>query len=200
MIQLIPSCPPKCSPPPKTLRSRIIATDYSNGRFLLDLQDTGVALYFVAVPSGNQYVSYWSTVGNTTKLAFDPMGRVYIALDNGTQINITSGAVGSVADSYHRATLDPDGVFRQYVYPKKVSHLRSQAWSMVSMQPSNICGALVTDVGSGTCGFISYCLMDGTNNQTTCMCPEQYSFFDEERKYKGCKPEEASFIKRKYGR
>jgi hypothetical protein len=174
---------------PQTLRSRIIATDYSNGRFLLDLQDTGVALYSVAVPSGNQYDSYWSTVGNTTKMAFDPMGRVYIALDNGTQINITSGAVGSMADSYHRATLDPDGVFRQYVYPKKVTDLRSQAWSMVSMQPSNICGALVTNVGSGTCGFNSYCMFSGTNDQTTCMCPEQYSFFDEERKYKGCKPD-----------
>jgi len=121
-------------------------------------------------------------------MVFDPMGRIYIALDNGTQINITYGAAGSLADSYQRATLDPDGVFRQYVYPKKVSDLRSQAWSMVSMQPSNICGAQTT-VGSGTCGFNSYCLTDGTKDQTTCKCLEQYSFFDEERKYKGCKPD-----------
>jgi len=59
---------------------------------------------------------------------------------------------------------------------------------MVSMQPSNICGAQTT-VGSGTCGFNSYCLTDGTKDQTTCKCLEQYSFFDEERKYKGCKPD-----------
>lgn len=167
---------------PKTLRSRIIATDYSNGRFLLNLQNIGVTLYSVAVPSGYQYDPYWSTLGNITKMVFDPMGRVYIALDNGTQINMTSGSVGS-------ATLDPDGVFRQYAYPKKISDLRSQAWSIVSMQPPNICEALQTKIGSGVCGFNSYCTMDGTNNQTTCMCPEQYSFFDEERKYKGCKPD-----------
>jgi hypothetical protein len=117
------------------------------------------------------------------------MGRVYIAMDNGTQINMTSGVVGSMVDYYHRATLDPDGVFRQYAYPKKVSDLRSQAWSMVGLQPPNICEALVAKLGSGICGFNSYCTFDGTNNQTTCMCPEKYSFFDEERKYKGCKPD-----------
>ncbi|PUZ46376.1 hypothetical protein GQ55_7G070600 [Panicum hallii var. hallii] len=148
---------------PNTLHSRIITTDYSNGRFLLNLQNTGVTLNSVAVPSGNQYDSYWSILGNTTKMVFDPMGRVYIAMDNGTQINMTSGVVGSMVDYYHRATLDPDGVFRQYAYPKKL--------------------------GSGICGFNSYCTFDGTNNQTTCMCPEKYSFFDEERKYKGCKPD-----------
>ncbi|XP_062225224.1 G-type lectin S-receptor-like serine/threonine-protein kinase LECRK4 [Phragmites australis] len=175
--------------PPKMLRSRIIATDYSSGRFLLNLQNNGVFLYPVAVPSGYQYDSYWSVAGNTTKLVFDATGRIYIASDNGTQINMTSGVIGSMTDYYHRATLDPDGVFRQYVYPKKVSNQWSQAWSVVSMEPQNICEALVTKVGSGTCGFNSYCTLDGTNNQTTCMCPEQYSFIDEERKYKGCKPD-----------
>ncbi|RLM64826.1 G-type lectin S-receptor-like serine/threonine-protein kinase RLK1 [Panicum miliaceum] len=174
---------------PNTLYSRIITTDYSNGRFLLNLKNTGVTLNSVAVPSGNQYDSYWSVLGNTTKMVFDPMGRVYIAMDNGTQINMTSGVVGSMVDYYHRATLDPDGVFRQYAYPKKVSDLRSQAWSMVGLQPPNICEALVAKLGSGICGFNSYRTFDGTNNQTTCMCPEKYSCFDEERKYKGCKPD-----------
>ncbi|CAN6234310.1 unnamed protein product [Urochloa humidicola] len=174
---------------PKMLRSRITTTDYSNGRFLLNMQNTGAALYSVAVPSGNPYDSYWSTLGNTTGMVFDPMGRVYITLNNGTQINMTSGVIGSMTDNYHRATLDPDGVFRQYVYPKKVSDLQSQAWSIVGMQPPNICKALMAKVGSGACGFNSYCMFGGTNNQTTCMCPEQYSFFDEKRKYKGCKPD-----------
>ncbi|XP_062225229.1 G-type lectin S-receptor-like serine/threonine-protein kinase LECRK4 [Phragmites australis] len=175
---------------PKTLRSRIIATDYSNGRFLLNLQANGVFLYPVAVPSGYQYDSYWSMAGNTTKLVFDATGRIYISFDNGTQINMTSGGISSMADYYHRATLDPDGVFRQYVYPKKASNLyKSQAWSVVSMEPPNICEALLTQVGSGACGFNSYCTLDGTNNQTTCVCPEHYSFIDEERKYKGCKPD-----------
>uniref|UniRef100_A0A0A9C6W3 non-specific serine/threonine protein kinase n=1 Tax=Arundo donax TaxID=35708 RepID=A0A0A9C6W3_ARUDO len=102
--------------PPKTLRSRIITTDYSNGRFLLNLQTDGVILYPVAVPSGNQYDPYWSMPGNTTKLVFDATGRTYIAMDNSTQINMTTGIIGSMADYYHRATLDPDGVFRQCVF------------------------------------------------------------------------------------
>jgi len=169
------------------LRSRIIATDYSNGRFILNMQSDGVFLYPVALPSGFHYDSYWSTAGNTTNLVFHPMGRIYITLDNGTQINVTQGAVGSMADYYHRATLDPDGVFRQYAYPKTVSNLWSQAWSVVGMEPQNICSAM-TEIGSGTCGFNSYCMLNSTTSQTTCMCPTQYTFIDQDRKYLGCKP------------
>lgn len=124
------------------LRSRIIATDYSNGRFILNMQSDDVFLYPVALPSRFHYDSYWSTVANTTNLVFHPTGRIYITLDNGTQINITQGAVGSMADYYHRATLDPDGVFRQYVYPKAVSNRWSQAWSLVGMEHQNICLAM----------------------------------------------------------
>ncbi|CAL5033535.1 unnamed protein product [Urochloa decumbens] len=174
--------------PGMTLHSRIIATDYSNGRFILNIQTDGVFLYPVAVPSGFQYDSYWSTVGNTTRVVFDSTGRIYITLDNGTQTNVTLGAIGSMADYYNRATLDPDGVFRQYAYLKKASNQWSQAWSVVGMEPQNICLAM-TKVGSGTCGFNSYCMLDSTTTQTTCMCPTQYSFIDEERKYKGCKPD-----------
>ncbi|XP_062225226.1 G-type lectin S-receptor-like serine/threonine-protein kinase LECRK4 [Phragmites australis] len=173
---------------PKTLRSRIIATDYSSGRFLLDLQNNGVSLCPVAMPSGYHYDPYWSVDGNTTMLVFDATGRIYISFDDGTQINMTSGVISSMADYYHRATLDPDGVFRQYVY-LKIGDQWSSAWTVVDFEPSNICEALLPNVGSGTCGFNSYCKFDGTNNQTSCLCPPNYSFLDEERKYKGCKPD-----------
>ncbi|WVZ84084.1 hypothetical protein U9M48_031155 [Paspalum notatum var. saurae] len=174
-----------------TLRSRIIPTDYSNGRFLLDLQSTGVFLYIVAVPSGHQYDPYWSQPGNTTSLVFNATtGVVYITLDDGSQIKFTSGVIGTMSDYYHRATLDPDGVFRQYMYPKKPSKLSSQAWSVVDFKPPNICQAqLMQNAGSGVCGFNSYCLFNVSNNQSACLCPEQYSFIDEERRYKGCKPD-----------
>jgi hypothetical protein len=175
--------------PGMKLRSRIMSTDYSNGRFLLNLQSIGVFLYTVAVPSGNLYHYYWSIAGNTTKLVFNATGMVYITLSDSTQISMTSGVTSSMADYYHRATLDPDGVFRQYRYPKKVSNLSSQAWSVVDFKPPNICDAQLTNDGSGICGFNSYCTFNGTNNQSICLCPEQYSFIDEERKYKGCKPD-----------
>ncbi|RLM75506.1 G-type lectin S-receptor-like serine/threonine-protein kinase RLK1 [Panicum miliaceum] len=113
---------------PKMLRSRNMATDYSNGRFLLNLQtEGGVSLHFVAMPAKNLYDSYWSTDENATNLVFDASGRIYITTDNGTQINMTSRGIGSMGNYYHRATLDPDGAFRQYVYPKKVSNPQSQA-------------------------------------------------------------------------
>jgi hypothetical protein len=175
--------------PGMNLRSRIIPTDYSNGRFLLNLQSIGVFLYTVAVPSGNQYDPYWSMAGNITNVVFKATGVVYITLEDRTQISMTSGATGSMADYYHRATLDPDGVFRQYRYPKKVSNLSSQAWAVVDFKPPNICEAQLTNDGSGICGFNSYCMFNGTNNQSICKCPEQYSFIDEERQDKGCKPD-----------
>jgi hypothetical protein len=46
---------------------------------------------------------------------------------------------------------------------------------------------IATDYSNGR--FNSYCVWDSTTSQTTCMCPTQYSFIDEERKYKGCKPD-----------
>jgi hypothetical protein len=171
-----------------SLRSRIIPTDYSNGRFLLDLQSTGVSLYTVAVPSSHKYDPYWSMDVKTTNLVFNATGVIYI----GNQSEITSWdswVISSIADYYHRATLDPDGVFRQYMYPTKASNQSNQTWSVVDFKPPNICDANLTKVGSGICGFNSYCKWNDTYNQSTCMCPEQYSFIDDKRKYIGCKPD-----------
>ncbi|RCV32868.1 hypothetical protein SETIT_7G037500v2 [Setaria italica] len=149
------------------------------------LLSIGVFLNTVVVPSGNLYDYYRSMAGNTTKLVFNATGMVYITLDNGTQISVTSGVTGSMLDYYHRATLDPNGVFRQYRCLKKVSNLSSQAWSVVvDFKPPNISDAQLTNDGSGICGFKSYCTFNGTNNQSICLCPEQYSFIEEETKYK----------------
>uniref|UniRef100_A0A453AE13 non-specific serine/threonine protein kinase n=1 Tax=Aegilops tauschii subsp. strangulata TaxID=200361 RepID=A0A453AE13_AEGTS len=157
----------------KVLRSRLIATDYANGRFLLAVQSDGnLVFYPIAEP--------------TTK-------RIYFTTTNGTQVNITSAGGVSMGDFFNRATLDPDGVFRQYLYPKsrKARSVWSLQWTVVSSIPQNICQAIKeTNAGSGACGFNSYCSFDGTQNQTTvCQCPEHYEFFDKERKYKGCRPD-----------
>ncbi|URE23525.1 receptor-like protein kinase [Musa troglodytarum] len=83
-----------------------------------------------------QYDAYWSTdsAGNGTGLFFNQSGI--------------------------RATLDFDGVFRQYIYPKN---------------------------GSGN-GAWTYCTTS-ENSSVVCECPPQYSFLDPSRRYKGCKPE-----------
>ncbi|XP_051208071.1 G-type lectin S-receptor-like serine/threonine-protein kinase LECRK2 [Lolium perenne] len=179
----------------KVLISRLLDTDYSNGRFLLAVQHDGnLVMYPIAENSTFPYTAYWAsnTVGNGSQLVFNETGRVYFALKNWTQINITSAEGNSMGDFFHRATLQPDGVFRQYVYPKstkaKEGIWRSQ-WNMVSSIPQNICQRVSGSVGSGACGFNSYCTFDGTMNQTSCHCPQGYDFFDNERKYKGCKPD-----------
>jgi len=178
--------------PGMALRSRIIPTDYSNGRFLLDVADDGVFFHSVAVPSGYQYNPYWVMPGNkTTKLVFNETGVIYMTLDGNIEINITSGPdiTGPMEDYYHRATLDTDGVFRQYVYPiNRGEWSLVTAWTVVGFSPPNICETL-TEVGSGICGFNSYCQFDSASSNLSCLCPPQYSFLDEERKYKGCKPD-----------
>ncbi|KQJ81773.2 hypothetical protein BRADI_5g02980v3 [Brachypodium distachyon] len=181
------------------LSSRLISTDYSNGRFLLAVQrDGNLVMYPIAVPSTHQYDAYWAsgTVGNGSQLVFNETGRVYFTLKNGTQINITSAEVSPIGEFFYRATLDPDGMFRQYVYPKstKTRNLWESQWTLVGSIPQNICNAINNakgaQAGSGACGFNSYCSFDGTHNQTTkCECPQHYKFFDEKRTYKGCKPD-----------
>ncbi|XP_044949994.1 G-type lectin S-receptor-like serine/threonine-protein kinase LECRK2 [Hordeum vulgare subsp. vulgare] len=178
----------------KVLRSRLIATDYENGRFLLAVQPDGnLVFYPVAEPSTNRYLPYWAsnTVGNGLQLVFNETGRIYFTLKNGTQINITWAGGSTMDDFFNRATLDPDGVFRQYVYPKsrKVRNLWISQWTVVSSIPQDICLAIEANAGSGTCGFNSYCSFDGIKNQRSCLCPQRYKFFDDERKYKGCRPD-----------
>ncbi|KAI4968499.1 hypothetical protein ZWY2020_045829 [Hordeum vulgare] len=180
----------------KVLRSRLIATDYSNGRFLLAVQTDGnLAFYPIAEPTTKRYDAYWTsgTDGNGSQLVFNETGRVYFTVKNGTQINITSASVTSMGDYFNRATLDPDGVFRQYLYPKsrQAARLWGLQWTAMSSIPQNICQVIMaTNAGSGACGFNSYCSFDGTQNQTTiCQCPDRYKFFDKERKYKGCRPD-----------
>ncbi|KAK1677373.1 hypothetical protein QYE76_038221 [Lolium multiflorum] len=179
----------------KVLISRLLDTDYSNGRFLLAVQHDGnLVMYPIAENSTFPYTAYWAsnTVGNGSQLVFNETGRVYFALKNGTQINITSAEGNSMGDFFHRATLQPDGVFRQYVYPKSTKaneSLWSLQWNMVSSIPQNICRSVSVSVGSGACGFNSYCTFDGTKNQTSCQCPKNYKFFDNERTYKGCRPD-----------
>jgi hypothetical protein len=99
--------------PGMALRSRIIPTDYSNGRFLLDVADYGVSFHSVAVPSSYQYYPYFwimpATANKTTRLlVFNETGVIYLTLNDSTEMNITSGEgiTGPMEDYYHRATLD----------------------------------------------------------------------------------------------
>ncbi|KAF0913079.1 hypothetical protein E2562_020232 [Oryza meyeriana var. granulata] len=173
------------------LYSRLTHTDYSNGRFLLRVKDGNIEFDLVAVPSGNVYYPYWNpnTAGNGSQLLFNATGRVYFTLQDSTEINITSTIMGSMVDYYQRATLDPDGVFRQYVYPKKeAASWNNIGWTTVDFIPRNICEAIRSQDGSGACGFNSFCSFNWNLNETVnCQCPPRYSFIDQAQEYKGCK-------------
>ncbi|KAF7013421.1 hypothetical protein CFC21_027505 [Triticum aestivum] len=189
---ILPTQVLRVGPENKLLRSRLINMDNSNGRFLLAVQTDGnLVLYSMDEHSAHEYGAYWAsnTVGNGSQLVFNETGRVYFTLKNGRHINITSAGVTSMDDFFNRATLDPDGVFRQYVYPKSRKARSIWRWEMVSSVPEDICQAVSVEAGSGACGFNSYCTFDGTKNQTSCQCPQYYKFFDNERQYKGCRPD-----------
>ncbi|CAI0450295.1 unnamed protein product [Linum tenue] len=52
-------------------------------------------------------------------------------------------------------------------------------------QPRNFCIVVMGKIGSGACGYNSYCQMDGNQNPI-CKCPQGYVFMDPLDEYKGC--------------
>ncbi|XP_077227851.1 G-type lectin S-receptor-like serine/threonine-protein kinase LECRK3 [Tasmannia lanceolata] len=177
-----------------TLSSRETETNYSSGRFELDFQTDGnLVLYTVNLPTRIHYNSYWSTatIGIDSQMIFNQSGYIYLRQTNGSIYNLTSGNVVSTRDFYQRATLDFDGVFRQYVYPKNSSssgNWVAGSWSVVWSVPSDICMAITDVYGSGACGFNSYCRLDETQ-RPRCYCPPNYSHSDPSNTFKGCEPD-----------
>lgn len=190
--------PSQVLPKGTVLRSRLMDTDYSDGRFVLSVEvDGDLRFYTMAVPSSFRYdPPYWdsNTGGNGSQLVFNTSGVIYYTLNSGGQLEITAAAaLDSPSDFYHRATLDSDGVFRQYVYPRKAAlssgwHL---GWTVMDFLPKDFCQAVRGEIGSGACGFNGYCSFN-TNKSVDCLCPPTYSFIDNERKYKGCKQDFAT--------
>ncbi|XP_077231562.1 G-type lectin S-receptor-like serine/threonine-protein kinase LECRK3 [Tasmannia lanceolata] len=177
-----------------TLSSRETETNYSSGKFELRFQTDGnLVLYTTNLLTNYLYNAYWSsgTAGTDSQMIFNQSGYIYLRQTNGSVHNLTSGAIVSTTNFYHRATLDFDGVFRQYTYPKNGSSNRNWpagSWSVVWSVPSDICMAIRDDFGSGACGFNSYCMIDETQ-RPSCHCPLDYSYFDPNNTFSGCKPD-----------
>ncbi|XP_074557281.1 G-type lectin S-receptor-like serine/threonine-protein kinase LECRK1 [Curcuma longa] len=187
--------PGQVLPADGSLRSQLTDADFSEGRFSLMAQaDGNLVLYPLALPTGNRYAAYWATdtSGAGNQLVYNSSGSIYYdATSNGTIVAINANSEYSPANFYQRARIDPDGVFRQYVYPKNSSAAGGSlrpTWNVVARKPEDICSALLSDgPGSGVCGYNSYCSSDGGQNQINCMCPTGYSFIDQNNTYLGCK-------------
>lgn len=174
------------------LSSRESEHNYSRGRFQLRLQDDGnLVLNTIALPRSNSYGAYWqsNTAGNDTRLIFNKTGYIYLVLQNISRFNLSAEEnlnPVSTTGFYQRATLDFDGVFRQYVYPKNNSSSKErwgESWHTIMSVPRDICMAKIVDIGSGVCGFNSYCKLD-ENLKPSCHCPIGYT---ESSTFNGCR-------------
>ncbi|CAN4096326.1 unnamed protein product [Withania somnifera] len=179
-------------------RSRLVSsfsgTNASSGRFELFL-DGDLALYTIKRPLDATNSAYWSTAtsGSGNKLIFNQSGIIYLQAENGTRLKLISSsneANSRASQLYQRATLEYDGVFRHYVYPKSSSSGRPMAWSTLSGVPDNICSNLPQQLQTGgvACGFNSLCSM-GTDRRPRCDCPPGYILNDPNDKLGSCNVE-----------
>ncbi|KAL5983358.1 hypothetical protein ACLOJK_017442 [Asimina triloba] len=169
-------------------------SNYTRGRFKLTMQlDGNLVLYPLATISDIRYNAYWATdtVGNGSKLVFNESGYIYLPLKSGNLRYLTTENVIPMPTTsyYQRATLDYDGVFRQYYHPRSPESdgSGSQNWTISQFVPADICSAIRADNGGGACGFNGYCRLDDSR-QPTCNCPPQYISLDPNHTYKGCMP------------
>lgn len=173
--------------------ARLTETNYSSGRFMFDLQTDGnLLLYTTTYPFDGANAPYWSTqtsIGSGYQVVFNQSGFIYLTARNGSILNAVTSNNVTAQDFYQRAVVDPDGVFRHYIYPKSSASTGGRwpkAWSFLSFIPSNICLRIRADTGSGACGFNSFCSL-GDDQRKLCQCPPGYTFFDPDDVMKGCK-------------
>ncbi|XVE78831.1 hypothetical protein DITRI_Ditri14bG0009700 [Diplodiscus trichospermus] len=179
------------------LFSRLKENNFSQGRFQLSLLGDGnLVLNIVNLPTtlvydGVYYSSGTNDSANSSnsgyQLIFNESGDIYVLRNNGQRDNIVKGAPlpTPAANFYQRLTLDFDGVFAHYSYPKISTG--NENWSTVWSKPETICWAdAVGGLGSGPCGFNSMCSLN-ENRRPACECPPGFSLLDPDDKYGSCK-------------
>ncbi|CAH1441570.1 unnamed protein product [Lactuca virosa] len=176
------------------MNSTISATNFSGGRFQLRLlQDGNLVLNTRDTLSGNAYGAYYisgtydpsNSTNSGEQVIFDAAGYMYILRRNGQRFDLTPRDSFPSGDYYHRATLDSDGVFRQYYIPKNPTS--NTNWEVIWFVPDNICVDINDPSNTGACGFNNVCGFDG--NRPNCECPQGFSLLDPNRPSGDCKPD-----------
>ncbi|KAF7137884.1 hypothetical protein RHSIM_Rhsim07G0117000 [Rhododendron simsii] len=174
------------------LYSKLSATNYTKGRFELHFMNGDLQLNPIAWPTKYKYTYYYNSgTANPNsslsgvQLVFNQSGDVFILLGNGSNFQLWQNIFRN-SNNYYRATLDFDGVFREYACAK--SSDGNQRWSVVGYIPENICANLIDkDYGSGACGYNSYCVANGAS--ISCYCPPGFSYIDPNNENGGCAPD-----------
>ncbi|XP_052183834.1 G-type lectin S-receptor-like serine/threonine-protein kinase RLK1 [Diospyros lotus] len=177
------------------LYSRRSETNFSQGRFQLRFKDGNLLLNTRDMVSNFAYDNYYTS--NTSdptnasnsgqQVIFSDTGYMYILRTNGLRSDLTPRTMNFPAsDYYHRATLNFDGVFVQYAYPRS-SSTGNTNWSVVRSVPDNICSAIRGGLGSGACGFNNICSL-GDDKRPICQCPQGFLLMDPDDKYGSCSP------------
>lgn len=153
--------------------------DYSTGRYMLEIQKFDGNVVLSAHRFADPGYWYTATDGNkSTSLVYNQSSAL-MYLVNGTSLryNMTSGVPSPVGDYYHRATINDEGNFQQFVYRKENWSTWTIVWEAIT-EPCYV---------SNICGVYGFCSM--TNNVTvSCSCLPGYSPLDPGNPSKGCYP------------
>ncbi|CAA2989665.1 G-type lectin S-receptor-like serine threonine-kinase RLK1 [Olea europaea subsp. europaea] len=141
-----------------TLVSRKSGTNFSRGRFYLRMLRGGnLVLNTRSVPTNSDFDDeYYNTQtadpanasNSGYQLVFDDRGSLYVLRKNRERRALTrKRSIPTTSDHYYRATLDFDGVFRTYYYPKSFNG--DPGWTVAEHWPLNICMNINGEKGSG---------------------------------------------------
>ncbi|XP_030505562.2 G-type lectin S-receptor-like serine/threonine-protein kinase LECRK3 [Cannabis sativa] len=165
-----------------------LSTNFSKGRFQLSLgKDGNFVLNSINLPSEFTNDNYYirSTDNTGKQLVFSELGSLYVLSENNEIFMLSSGENGSSSDYFYRATLNFDGVFGVYSYPKNPT--KGNSWSVVWSIPDNICVQSFVFGSSGACGYNRICRLN-VDKRPVCECPRGFSLLDVNDEYRGCKP------------
>ncbi|XP_059281315.1 G-type lectin S-receptor-like serine/threonine-protein kinase LECRK3 [Lycium ferocissimum] len=141
--------------------------NFTQGRFYLRMLDNGsLVLVTQSMPSnsdydGEYYNSQTSDTTNATnsgdKLVFEENGMMYVLKRNNQRQILTPRSIPSASHSYHRVTLNFDGVLTHYYHSR---NFNSSGWHVLWSQPNNICTNIRVDKGTGLVVTTMYAILN----------------------------------------
>lgn len=164
------------------LFSSLSETNRSTGRYRLKMQDDGNLVLYPAYTTDTSRDAYWAS---NTHAPDGIRNHLYLNQTGFLQIKNSSNFIVWHSDevddhnngnqTIYRATLDFDGVFREYAH--RVNNGRED---IINGWPKRSTTCQV----KGFCGFNSYCTFN--DDQPVCNCLQGYKFIDANQETLGC--------------